>query len=81
MMSEKRVSVHIGLWTRALQGLLKYSLTKRHPQFTGLVLSSSQKLTFDLLVTIILEVVSFRAYVPFPALQPIFKMHPGSHLL
>jgi hypothetical protein len=37
------------------------------------VLPSGQKLTLGLLATITLEVVPFRAYVPFPALLSFFK--------
>jgi hypothetical protein len=39
------------------------------------VLPSDQKITLGLLATITLEVVSFRAYAPFPALL-LFLMHP-----
>jgi hypothetical protein len=38
----------------------------------GLVLPSGQKLTLDLLATITLEVVPFRAYAQFPALLSFF---------
>jgi hypothetical protein len=38
-----------------------------------MVLSSGQDLTLGLLATITLEIIPFRMYTQFPALQPFFK--------